>query len=1060
MGKIQFKCPSCGASLIADDGDSIIKCKYCGNEYIEQVYRDDIVNSKYKDLVEEVARLRNNCDFDEAEEFLNQLIIEDNKNPEVFFQKILLDYGITYVDENSNIRQVPVFNFIKKDSIYKNIYYEKLIESLGNNEVKLASYKSKIDELEKLRQKVFETYSKGEPYQIFISFKKTDIENPTLRTRDLEVARRLYTKLTNDYHLKVFFSEESLKDVAGKEYEPHIFSALYSSQIFLMICASPEKPEYLLTPWIKSEWQRFLKRVDSELDENLVLIPVLCNGYSESLLPKKLQHFEGYELNEQFFENMEKTFLRVFSGSKKSKIKQLNIDSKVSKLKTSKESIVLKGFSDHKELVLSDFEKTNFDVAIANMKAQTKKDFIRAYEKLERVTETNKYNFEANLAKLKCDFQITFDTSLTEATLNGIKLAKFPQISKDLLDTLSVASDEDREKIISAFTKILEDYFGDDTIDFIKMLDSDEDLLITLLSVVDKGRMLEIIQRLEIVYRDFFDFYSNSSNSYIKRDWKRYRREFIDLLERLFRKYYSNFDEEGAKLIIDLYLFIAQKAFLAKDYGSVDKLLNQVLEIDECNIAAIWIKYINATTRTPSIYGEEAIDALVKYINEENFVPFPITDKLPGLENNKTNLYYYIVRMISSGGRMNLANEKSPFYTIFQAAMRMFKQKKKVPVAKEIIKAFTQMAESAKASKKEIIYILMRSANRLLLQKEFEEASIYFKEVLSHDADNDDAIWGLLKCESKCSTNYSLLFYKEDLSELSTFRTAVSYFKKNHPDVSPGPYLDFYSLIHKIKADKKRKAYKKAFKYFNKQLLEDEDPTDIPLITLNNQIQNEKIIEEMNDEKAANKDFKKKKSKLRKITHSFGSRTFGNIMTIVALVIILCGVYASIILLHPFIAFGVILIAWVLSSVFINTKEWDYRNGFAHNLWKTAAILGYLASIGVGRFWFLFNSTISGNEQIFLLVKDSGRDDMIILHSIILTMLAISTTFMYFSTYARSFGKTISFYQTRNNFFLILTLSFGVYALYILLGGLLPILFLIGAGIVYFGICYGCGDLN
>ena len=1054
MDEIKFICPNCGATLIAGANAKKIKCKYCTSVFLEEEFREDIINSKFRAEVEEACRLRNQCDFEEAQDLLDTLIVEDAKNPEVYFQKLLLDYGVTYIDENEKVRQVPIFNYIKKEPMTKNVYYNKLMGALTGNEVKRDSYQMKINELEKLRQKVYDTYSKDEPYQIFLSFKKSDIENPTLRTRDLEIARRLYEKFTKEYHLKVFFSEETLKDVAGTEFEPHIFSALYSSKVFLLICASPDKPEYIRTPWIKSEWQRFAKRYDVEIDNKLALIPVFCNGYSESLLPRQLQRFEGYELNEEFYENMKKVLSNVLVGSKKTQFQQLNIGTKVSKLKTNKESITLRGFSDHKGMALVDFDKTDFDVAIASMKARTKKDFARAYEKLERVTKSNQYNYDANLAKLKCDFSISFEESLVNASFEGIKRVKYQQISKDLLATLAVASDEDRDKIVNAFVKILTDFYAKDPKGFLSMIDTPDDLLLTVVSAVDKEKMLEIILRFEEVYKDYYKFYTKALQSVAAKNWKKHKASADISVHKIFKKYYSNYDEEGAQLIIDNLSFTVKKAILAKDYSYADKLMDEILAISEYDTGTLWLRFLNATTRSIAPYGEDTINDLVKYLNEENFVTFPLKDELPAYEPNKQNLYYYIVKMIVGGAKMNLASEKSPFYVIFQAAMRMFNQKKKIGVAKDIIKTFTQMAESAKASKKEIRYILMRSANRLLVEELYEEAEPYFKEVLVRDDKDEEALWGLMKCEAKCPTNYSLIFYKKDLSELMSYRTVITCFKNNHPDAPSCPYLDFYTGLRNIKANK-NKPVMKAFKYYDKKLRDEDDPMDDSPATILSLLQSNKLVSNMEEEILAAKNNKVKASKPGRIRASGGVK-HSLLLTgrIITLILGSLGILASIILTHPFIALAVISVVWVVFAFLFKNCQFEICNEGVHIFWKLIVILVVIAAIIFGRIILFADVIKTTGDRIYFIIKVSEvSDSALIRHYIAVGLcclfLIATTIVMLYDTHI----DDVPFIKTGNRFFTLLFVGIGLYSAYIFVGDFFQYLGLIGLAIGY-GVCW------
>lgn len=1051
MAEIKFICPSCGAPLLADEKSKKITCKYCGNTYLEAEFRDDIINSRYKKEVEEAARLRNNCDFEEAHDILDNLLSEDSKNPEIYFQLLLLDYGITYVDENEKIRQVPIFNYIKKDSMQKNGFYKLLFESIGENEIKQNSYKTKIEALESLRKKVYDTFSKDEPYHVFISFKKSDIENPTLRTRDLEIARRLYEKFTKEFKLKVFFSEESLKDVGGTEYEPHIFSALYSSSVFLLICASPDKPEYIRSPWIKSEWQRFAKRYDEELDNKLALIPVFSNGYSEAYLPRQLQRFEGYELNEEFYENMRKIFSRVLVGSKRSQFQTVNIGTKVSKLKTNKETITLRGFSGQKERELVDFEKTDFEVALANMKARTKSDFVRAYEKLERVTKTNPYNYEANLAKLKCDFHISFEESLVNASLSGIKKNQYSRISKDLMDTLSVASDEDKERIIEAFVIILMNFFEKNPKEFVNMLDSTDDLLLTTVSAVDKEKMLEIIQRFEDSFRKRFQIYRRDNVAQASSDWKKSRIIYDGCVKKLFRKYYSNYEEEGAKLIISILSFVSRKAIIAKDHSYADKLMKEILDINEYDIDTIWAKFLNSTTKSLAPYGESTISELTLYLTDSNFVTFPLSDELPDMEANKSNLYYCIVKMITGGAKLNLTNEKSPFYVIFQAAMRMFNQKKKISLSKKIIKAFTEMAESANASKKEINYILMRSANRLLVEKQYDEAVKYFNEALTSDSKNDEAHWGLMKCEAKCPTNYSLLFYKKDLSELNSFRSVITEFKKNHPDSPNNPYLDFYSALRKIKASK-RKDVIKAFKYFDTKLLDEDDPIDDPPAIILSLLQSGKLVEQMKEEQDAQKAAKssgKTKTKGGAATARRGSPLI-TVLSFVIFFISYFAIIASILIFHPFIALGVMVVLLVINKAINQFCPLVIKNNFLTWLVRFVCFFGFLAAVFFGRVWFVKEVLNNGTDTLYLFSTTASGVNFFVVNCIVLGCLAVSSILSVICTMSDNGIEKIKYSTVFNRFLSGALVQFGIYCVYLLVGMVAPILLIISAAVAYF----------
>ena len=78
-----------------------------------------------------------------------------------------------------------------------------------------------------------------------------------------------------------------------------------SAKIFILVCATPGK-EFQNTPWVKSEWMRFKKRIQVEKDNKLLLIPVTDNGFSPDELPRALKGFEVSKLDDTFNERTQK----------------------------------------------------------------------------------------------------------------------------------------------------------------------------------------------------------------------------------------------------------------------------------------------------------------------------------------------------------------------------------------------------------------------------------------------------------------------------------------------------------------------------------------------------------------------------------------------------------------------------------------------------------------------------------------------------------------------------------------------------------------------------------
>ncbi len=133
------------------------------------------------------------------------------------------------------------------------------------------NYRASAEELEDIRSLAYEKLSSEDPYDIFISLKVRTLDGKGY-TADDKVAKDIYENLTAAGY-RVFYSEETLKQKVGAEYEPIIYHALSTAPVFLLICT--DEVDYITQPWVQNEWSRYLKR--REEDPALALVPVITN---------------------------------------------------------------------------------------------------------------------------------------------------------------------------------------------------------------------------------------------------------------------------------------------------------------------------------------------------------------------------------------------------------------------------------------------------------------------------------------------------------------------------------------------------------------------------------------------------------------------------------------------------------------------------------------------------------------------------------------------------------------------------------------------------------------
>ena len=103
-------------------------------------------------------------------------------------------------------------------------------------------------------------------YQVFLSYKHHDVHG--CLTEDHRMAKELYDTLTSK-GISVFFSDTSIQEVGASRYKQLIDDAMDSSSIMVVVCTNPE---YLLTEWVRYEWDSFFSDTLNGVKPNSQLV--------------------------------------------------------------------------------------------------------------------------------------------------------------------------------------------------------------------------------------------------------------------------------------------------------------------------------------------------------------------------------------------------------------------------------------------------------------------------------------------------------------------------------------------------------------------------------------------------------------------------------------------------------------------------------------------------------------------------------------------------------------------------------------------------------------------
>ena len=305
------KCTQCAGELVPNRQGGYV-CKYCGTVYHGVV-------EGYNEEIEEIIKLRQMREFIKAEEACELLLKTQPENSEAHWQMLLTRYGVVYVEEEGKYKPT-FFSYPGSDhsSILKDEHYLSACK-FAVNDSDLGRYKEKGDELDKLLKAFFELMKKEKPYDIFISFKKSERvkvgdRERVVDTNEYKKACEIYDHLKDKYN--VFFSPVSIgKDtgIEGEKYEPRILKALNTSMVMILVGFSEDN---ITAQWVQNEWRRYLYQIDkgAKKANSLIFVYEKNMWLPAALYSRQMPNVDCY--NSKYLEQLEKKIQPLVKSSK------------------------------------------------------------------------------------------------------------------------------------------------------------------------------------------------------------------------------------------------------------------------------------------------------------------------------------------------------------------------------------------------------------------------------------------------------------------------------------------------------------------------------------------------------------------------------------------------------------------------------------------------------------------------------------------------------------------------------------------------------------------------
>ena len=286
------KCLTCGGDIILSEDGKHGECCYCHRKY---EYESGLTDDKSIIDYEQATEYWHTFRFADAK---RKFLDVANANPEfseAWWGAFVSEYGIEFVT-NKFGGQIPTCHRAHTVSVFDDENYKKAIET-ADDETK-ETYHSLGEKIETIRKGIIGKSNAGEIYDIFICFKATEVDDERRKTMDYDLGREIYSTLNKEGY-RVFFAPETLLQIAEQEYEPHIYRALSTAKVMLLLCSDNREIE---SAWVKNEWSRFL-----DIHNGQGLIPICGNkfeSYSPNSLPEDLRKLNAIEYNGRLFEQL------------------------------------------------------------------------------------------------------------------------------------------------------------------------------------------------------------------------------------------------------------------------------------------------------------------------------------------------------------------------------------------------------------------------------------------------------------------------------------------------------------------------------------------------------------------------------------------------------------------------------------------------------------------------------------------------------------------------------------------------------------------------------------
>lgn len=286
-----FLCRVCGGALELVSGRSLCRCPYCGT--LQSV---PLLDSEEKaELCRRAEQLRREFRYDKAMALYERLIQLSPADADLYWALTLCRFGAELSPDGGVLLNRICAHSVLSDEDFK------LALKFADDETR-AVMEKQAEQIDIARRSGLERAGSAE-YDVYLCAREAD-ENGR-RAMDSVIATELYKRLCAE-GFKVFFPQKSLEDEFGGAWEPHIFAALSSAAVMIVVGTSAESFDEV---WVRNAWSRFARTIIP------VVRDVPPSGLSETL-PEELAGLQMLDMSRLGAENDLIGAIRALTGEK------------------------------------------------------------------------------------------------------------------------------------------------------------------------------------------------------------------------------------------------------------------------------------------------------------------------------------------------------------------------------------------------------------------------------------------------------------------------------------------------------------------------------------------------------------------------------------------------------------------------------------------------------------------------------------------------------------------------------------------------------------------------